>query len=181
MYAVSEDEIENRRKSFDEVSANTTSTPRKRRRISSNEISETALDGLITEVSEMKGQLEAFKKLSFKHKFSLSFLQSLEDTFSCCICRRHPPKSPIVACYECASIIGCQKCLDRWYSGGLNKPCPKCRTPRGLAKSFHFKGFDDLISQIKVMENLSSSSESESDDDGGAYDDTLPIVIPNDD
>ena len=176
IYAVPKEDIDNRRRSLNNIEAVPSSSPRKRRRCSYEEI---GLDGLINEVSEIKGQLEAYKKLSFKHKFSLSFLQSLEDAFTCCICRRYPIISP-VGCQQCATMVGCQTCIDRYYmgSGGLTKVCPKCRTPRGLSRSFRIRGFDDLISQIRVMENL---SEDESEDEmPGAFDDTLPIVIPHD-
>ena len=44
--------------------------------------SEDVLENLILEVSKMKGQIEGYKKLGFRHKFSRSFLESMDEILS---------------------------------------------------------------------------------------------------
>ena len=104
------------------------------------------------------------------------FLLELEETFSCIICRRIPARKSLIACSECNSLIGCQKCVNEWYGGiqGLQQKCPKCRCERGLTKTVVLKGFDKLLHQIR---NLKDSMTSDESDSGGAqFDDTLPNV-----
>ena len=112
--------------------------------------SEDVLENLILEVSKMKGQIEGYKKLDFRHKFSRSFLESMDEILSCCICKRVPQRTSLVGCQVCSTLVGCQRCTDTWFGGpeGLTKSCPKCRAPRGLANSFILKGFDNFVDQI---------------------------------
>ena len=106
----------------------------------------------------------------------MSFLLELEETFSCVTCGGIPAGKPLIACSECYSLIGCQKCVNEWYSGiqGLQEKCPKCRCERGLTKTVVLKGFDKLLQQIR---NLKESASSDDCDSGGAQsDNTLPNV-----
>ena len=141
----------------------------------------------MTEVSEMKGQIEGYQKLAFRNKFIFSFLESMDKTFSCCICKRVPPITRLVGCQACSTLVGCQRCTDTWFGGpgGLTKSCPKCRVPRGLANSFILKGFDKFVDQISEMmrdtnNNNNNNNSSDYDDGAGQFDDTLPIVLPAD-
>ena len=91
MFAVNEHDLESRRQTFDE---NLPSSPLpKRRRSLVGTHNEDVLENLITEVSEMKGQIEGYKKLE-----EFSFLESMDKTFSCCICKHVPPRTPVVGC-----------------------------------------------------------------------------------
>ena len=106
----------------------------------------------------------------------MSFLLELEEAFSCIICRRIPARKHLIACSECNSLIGCQKCVNEWYSGiqGLQLKCPKCRCERGLTKAVALKCFDKLLQQIR---NLKDSRSSDDSDSGGTQsDNTLPNV-----
>ena len=92
------------------------------------------------------------------------------------ICKRTPARKPLIACSECNSFIGCQKCVNEWYSGiqGLQQKCPKSRCKRGLTKTVVLKGFDKLLQQIRNLKDCTSSDDS---DDGGAQsNDTLSNV-----
>ena len=149
--------------------------------------SDDVLENLITEVSEMKGQIEGYKKLAFRRKFSLSFLESVDETLSCYISKRVPPTTPLIGCQAYSTLVGCQRCTDTWFGGpgGLTKSCPKCRAPRGLANSFILKRFDNFVDQISEMmrdtNSNNNSNSSDDDDSSGQFDDTLPIVLPADD
>ena len=101
----------------------------------------------------------------------MSFFLELEETFSCIICRPIPVREPLIACN---SLIGCKKCVNKWYSRiqGLQQKCPKCRCERDLTKTVVLKGFDKLLHQIR---NLKDSMSSDDSDSGGAQSkDTLP-------
>ena len=47
-----------------------------------------------------------------------------------------PPRTLLVGCQVCSTLVGCQRCTDTKFGGPgeLTKPCPECRAPRGLAK-----------------------------------------------
>ena len=137
---------------------------------------QTQLEKLSEDIQEVKSKIKKFHDLAFRRKFSVSFLLELEETFSCIICRRIPARKSLIACSECNSLIGCQKCVNEWYGGiqGLQQKCPKCRCERGLTKTVVAKGFDKLLHQ---MQNLKDSTSSDDSDSGGAQsDDTLPNV-----
>ncbi|XP_066926820.1 uncharacterized protein [Clytia hemisphaerica] len=175
VFAVPREDISNRRRRSLEEIETTSPTPNKRRR-SLHE--ESTLDNVVGELTDIKGALETFKKLAFKHHFSAAFLHSLEEAFSCCICHRYPALKPM-GCQQCGTLVSCQACSDRHF-GSSNvsaKTCPKCRCERGLAHSFRLRGFDNLIDQIKIMENEESDIDDNEDDGlGGAFDDTLPVI-----
>ena len=76
---------------------------------------QTRLEKLSEDIQEVKREIKKFHDLAFRHKFSVSFLLELEETFSCIICRRIPARKPLIACSECNSLIGCQKCVIEWY------------------------------------------------------------------
>ena len=101
----------------------------------------------------MKVQIEGYKKLVFRHKFRLTFLEWIDETFSCCIFKRVPPRTPPVSCQTFSTIPGCHWCTDTWYGGlgGFTKSCSKCRLPRGLRSWFMLKGFDNFVDQISEM------------------------------
>ena len=148
MFAVNEHDMESWRQTLDENVPNSP-LPKRRRSLVRTHI-EDILENLITKVLEMKGQIEGYNKLAFRHKFSLSFLESMDETFSCCICKRVPPRTPLVGRQVCSTLVGCQRCTDIWFGGpgGLTKSCPKCRAPKGLANSFIFKGFYNLLTKF---------------------------------
>ena len=183
VFAVNEHDLESRQQTLDENVPNSPLPKRRRSLVGTH--SEDVLENLITEVSEMKGQIEGYKKLAFRHKFSLSFLESMDETFSCCICKRVPPKTPLVGCQVFSTLVGCQRCTDIWFGGPgeLTKSCPKCTAQRGLANSFILKGFDNFVDQICEMmrdTNNNNNNSSHDDDGAGQFDDTLPIVLPAD-
>ena len=108
---------------------------------------QTELEKLSEDIQEVKSKIKKFHDLVLRHKFSVSFLLELEETFSCLICRKIPARMPLIACSECNSLIGCQKYVKEWYSGiqGLQQKCPKCSYERGLTKTVVLKGFDKLL------------------------------------
>ena len=182
VFAVNEHDLESRRETLDENVPSSLLPKRRRSLVGSH--GEGVLENLITKASEMEGQIEGYKKLAFRHQFSLSFLESIDNTFSCCICKHVPPETPLVSCQVCSTLVGCQRCTDTGCGGprGLTKSCPKRRAPRGLANSFILKAFDNFVDQILEMmrdtNNNNNNNSSDDDDGAGQFDDTLTIVLP---
>ena len=102
-------------------------------------------DELAEEIREIKAEISKFRKLAFKHHFSLSFISAFEEAFQCCIRKQILANPPIIACSSCSTLVGCEAYIDNWYRNSLDQRCPKCRATRGLSKTFVLKGFDDLI------------------------------------
>ena len=133
MFAGNKNDLESWQQTLDEEVSNSPLPKRRRSFVGTH--SEDVLENLITEVLEMKEQIEGYKKLAFRHKFSLSFLESIDETFSCCIYTRVPPRTPLICCQMCSTLVRCQRCTDTWFGGpgGRTKSGPKWRVPRGLA------------------------------------------------
>ena len=122
------------------------------------------LEKLSEDIQEVKSEIKKFHYLAFRHKFSLSFLLELEEDFSCIICRRIPARRPLIACSECNSLVGFQKCGNEGYSGiqWFQQKCLKCRCERGVTRTAVFKGFDKLLQQIRNLKDSTSSDDSDS-------------------
>ena len=105
VFAGNEHDLESRRQTLDENGPNSLLSKRRRSLVGTQ--SEDVLENLITEVSEMRGKIEGYKKLAFRLKFSLSLLESIDETFSCCICKHVPPRT---------LLVGCQVCSTCWVS-----------------------------------------------------------------
>ena len=60
---------------------------------------------------------------------------------------------PILLAKCCKSIIGCEECVNRWYSGpdALTKSCPRCRSERGYNETMRVLGLDDLLTGLKRL------------------------------
>ena len=181
VFAGNKNDLESRRQTLNENIPN--SPLQKEEDRLSEPIVKMFLGNLITEVLEMKEKLEGYKKLAFHHKFSLSFLESMDETFSCCICKRMPPRTPLVGWQVCSTLVGCQRYTDTWFGGpgGGTKSGPKYRVPRNLANSFILKGFDNFVDQISEMmrdtNNNNNNNSSDDDDCAGQFDGTLPIAL----
>ena len=69
MFAVNEHDLESWQQTLHKNVPNSPLPKRRRSLVKTH--SEDVLENLITEVSEMKGHIEGYKKLAFCHKFSL--------------------------------------------------------------------------------------------------------------
>ena len=88
-------------------------------------------------------------------RLPLGFISLLRDAFTCCVCKVSPIVPPAIFARCCKSILGCQRCIDRWYRGepGIEKRCPLCRGERGLADTTVILGLDDLLIYIDKWVN----------------------------
>ena len=172
IFAVREDALQKYADTVEEEESDAAVSLRNNRKRKSFASEDDDTDAKITkmteELREIKGEIKRFRELAFRHKFSAAFLAELEGAFTCIICKRVPVRKPIMGCTSCSSLIGCQVCVDRWFSGTgddvLAQKCPKCRCERGISKTITFRGFDNLVSHIKALKEGSDSSSGESDD-----------------
>lgn len=96
-------------------------------------------------------------------KVSPQLAAVVERTFKCALCLSAPMQRPgFQTC--CQSLVGCYTCLDDYYHAERDKPCPKCRAPRGNRQLFELLGLDELLGGLQHIGN-----ENQDDDD-----DTLP-------
>ena len=176
LFAVTKASLDDHRGKVLKLSSSSTGSSTKRRRSKDDqsvvdEMIENTLENLIEEVGDVRSELEKYRNLAFKHRFSLSFIASFEEAFKCSICQMSPSRPPLIACSACGTLVGCQSCTDEWYKeGSLAKQCPKCRSERGLTKTFVLRGFDEVVVQLRQLNN-------ETD----ALDDTIPIAPPAED
>ena len=82
-----------------------------------------------------------------------AFKEALEYTFKCKICQSVTFKAPIILARCCSNIIGCQTCVDTWFSGpnALNKNCPICQQERGYAHTSTLHGLDELVAEVEKL------------------------------
>lgn len=92
-----------------EYSDEISSTSRKHHRASNYNCNESQ-DWLAGEIREMKAEIVKFTSLLF----SLSFISAFEEAFQCCISKQNPANPPIIACWSCSALVGCEACTNDW-------------------------------------------------------------------
>ena len=134
---------------------------------------ESNLENLLDEITEVTKEIFKYRQLAFKHRFSLSSIAFFEDAFQCSICQQTPARPPLIACSACSTLFGFETCTNEWYrEGSLDKRSPKCRSERGLAKTFVLRGFGEAVTQTRPL------NEDENNDESRTLADTLPVVVP---
>ena len=77
----------------------------------------------------------------------------LKETFKCHICQASPITPPVIYTSCCKNLLGCESCVDKWYSGneGRARNCPLCRYERGLPETSRLNGLDDFLHSISSL------------------------------
>ena len=121
----------------------------------SKQIKEDKLETLINEVGSIKENVLDMFSLNKNSNIPLGLKRVIRDTFQCTICCRVPIHSPVIVTKCCKTILGCETCVNAWYSGAemLTKTCPSCRAERGCNETMVLRGLDDFLLQMaKVLE-----------------------------
>ena len=94
---------------------------------------EDRLDMILGEISSIKNSLADIFSVNENSRIPLGLKRSIRDTFMCAICHSTPIRPPVIATRCCKAILGCEQCVNSWYSGPdmLSKTCPSCRAERG--------------------------------------------------
>ena len=89
---------------------------------------EDKLDMVLDEVQGVKASLVEMMALTQDSKVPMGLKRIIRDTFKCRICHTVPIKPPVIVTKCCKNILGCESCINKWYSGSeaLIKPCPAC-------------------------------------------------------
>ena len=105
---------------------------------------ESKVDDVREDIETIKDTIQDILHLNNRSKFPLGLLRLLRDTFQCKICLGIPIKPPVILLKCCKTIIGCERCVNEWYSGSeaLTKTCPSCRTERGYSETVIVRGID---------------------------------------
>ena len=109
---------------------------------------------LLSEVGNIKDSLLDMFSLTENSHIPLGLKRVIRDTFQCTICRQVPIHPPVIVTKCCKTILGCETCVNTWYSGPemLSKTCPSCRAERGCNETMVFSWLDDfLIQMTKVL------------------------------
>lgn len=125
---------------------------------------EKKLNMLMCDVGELKSAVSDILTLSKETKIPLGLHWMLRDTLKCKICLSVPMTPPIIVSKCCKTVVGCEKCVNEWYSGpdALTKTCPSCRAERGYNETMLLRGFDDFITEVKKV--IQTQDERDSDD-----------------
>ena len=87
-------------------------------------------------VKELRCGLDSILAVNRGMHIPIGFRAQLLESFTCHICQSSPMKPPIMfaKCYR--YIIGCQPCVEGWYSGEREdeKACPRSRTASGVSE-----------------------------------------------
>ena len=114
------------------------------------------LETLLHVVGSIKESLSDIFSLSENSRVPLGLKCVVRDTFECTICRQVPIHSPVITTKYCKTILGCDTCVNTWYSGPemLTKTCPSCRAKRGCKETMVLRGLEDFLAQMsKLLQN----------------------------
>ena len=75
--------------------------------------------------------------------------QATWETFKCQICQSHI-KPPVIITKCCQNILGCQACVETWYSGpdSALSTCPVCRAEGGQDDTMVLRGLTEFVQQL---------------------------------
>ncbi|KAL5509366.1 hypothetical protein EMCRGX_G004736 [Ephydatia muelleri] len=108
------------------------------------------------DVAAIHEKTDAIMSLTKDAKIPLGLKKLLNDALKCHICTS-VMKPPLIIAKCCKTLIGCEECINQWYSGqeALTKQCPRCRAERDYNETMRLLGLDDLL--IGVTGLLDSS------------------------
>ena len=111
------------------------------------------LDQLTLEMKGIRKDISSVLTLSKGMKLPPGLHTLLHDTFKCNICQSSPIRPPVMFTRCCKSILGCERCVDSWYSGedGRSKKCPLCRSERAFTETVRIHGLDDFMNAIAPL------------------------------
>ena len=135
---------------------------------------------MLDDLTAMKNDIQLIKTCTrdATTKIPLALQVAMQEAFRCTICHTVPIQEPIIIAKCCKSIIGCEQCTDRWYSGdnGLTKRCPLCRADRGFAETMRLNGLAGFLKAMGDVFSLNQPPQNDVDpvsDDGTSTTETM--------
>lgn len=113
-------------------------------------------DILNEEFAIVKDNITDIMQLTSESKIPLSLKKLICDHFKCSLCHSTPINPPIIVSKCCKTIIGCEGCVNTWFSGSdaLTKSCPICRAKRGYNEMMILKGIDDFLHGVRRITSI---------------------------
>ena len=114
---------------------------------------EKKLTVLMNDVDELKNAISDMLTLNKEARIPLGLHWLLCYTLKCKICLSVPMTPPIIISKCCKTVVGCEKCVNEWYScpDALIKTWPSCRAERGYNETMLLRGFDGFITEVKKV------------------------------
>ena len=118
---------------------------------------------ILNEVGGIKEALGEMMTLSADSSIPMGLKRILRETFKCHICHNVPINPPVIVTKCCKTILGCESCINSWYSGedALTKTCPSCRAARGYNETMLLRGLDDFLIQVRKAIQTEEEREEE--------------------
>lgn len=122
------------------------------------------LQRLSDEVTSIRDFVADMMSLTADTNLPIGLRRVLRDTFKCQICHIVPVRPPVIVTKCCRNILGCQSCVDTWYSGSeaMTRTCPMCRAERGCNETMVLRGLTDFMESIRKIYANEDNSAAES-------------------
>ena len=124
-------------------------------------VAEKGFEELSEDVRFIKDTLMDMMTLNAESKLPMGLKRMLRDTFKCHICHSIPAKPPLIITKCCKNMLGCETCVNQWYSGpdAMTKTCPICRAERGCNETMLLRGLTEFLEHVgRLEENIGASS-----------------------
>lgn len=110
-------------------------------------IIESKVDDMREDIESIKEAIQEIWHLNEKSKLPMGLQRIIRDAFQCKICLSVPINPPVIMSKCCKVIIGCEACVNGWYTGteALTKTCPSCRIERGYSETMVLRGLDSFL------------------------------------
>ena len=121
---------------------------------------EIKVDLVLNEMNTIKSLFDETMLLTKDSKIPPGLRKVLRDTFKCRICL-NPTNPPVVVMKCCRIILGCEACVNGWFTGedALVKPCPSCRCERGYTQTMVLRGMDELLEGLMQCDLAATDGE----------------------
>ena len=108
---------------------------------------------IMREISSLRHDIRQILKLTKGMKLPPGLYIQLKETFKYHICQASPITPPVIYTRCCKNLLGCESCVDKWYSGneGRARNCPLCRYERGLPETSRLNRLDDFLQSISSL------------------------------
>ena len=129
-----------------------------------------AILSIESKVDEVRGDVEVVKDavreilhINERSKLPMGLYCIMRDALQCKVCLSIPMRPSVIMSKWCKAIIGCEKCVNIWYTGSeaLTKNCPACGTERGYSETMHLRGLDTFLTEVRKVILTEEEAESE--------------------
>ena len=98
-------------------------------------------------------QFKRFYILTEKAKLPIGLERVLRDVFQCKICLSVPITPPVIMSKCCKTLIGCEGCVNSWYSGpdALTKCYISCCAERCYSEMMLLRGLDNFLGEVGAV------------------------------